>query len=124
MRQERDMGRRLAPVPVRTETTGEDRADRAAFFAVMSLPALALADWLVVTVVIRNVQCERYERGGAMDCGGSPAMEEAYTTGLLLTVPVLAVQMWLIGSAIRRLRNGSRLYIGRGRSRRGGRRRG
>ncbi|GGP84267.1 hypothetical protein GCM10010140_11600 [Streptosporangium pseudovulgare] len=117
------MGRQLAPVPVRTDTTGEDRADRAAFLAVMSLPALAFADWFVVTTVIRDVQCERYERGGVLDCGGSPAMEEAYTTGPLLTVPVLAVQMWLIGLAIRRLRSGSRSSLGWGRSRRGGRRR-
>ncbi|MET9065814.1 hypothetical protein [Streptosporangium sandarakinum] len=121
MRQERDMGRRLAPVPVRTETTGEDRADRAAFFTVMSLPALAFADWFVMATVIRDVQCER---SGAMDCGGSPAMEEAFTTGMLLTVPALAVQMWLIGFAIRRLRDGPRLPVGWDRSRRGGRRRG
>lgn len=114
------MGRRLAPVPVRTETTGEDRADRAAFFTVMSLPVLAFADWFVMATVIRDVQCER---SGAMDCGGSPAMEEAFTTGMLLTIPALAVQMWLIGFAIRRLRNGSRPSIGRGRSRRGDRRR-
>ncbi|MFF0308214.1 hypothetical protein ACFYSC_12335 [Streptosporangium sp. NPDC004379] len=118
------MGRRLAPVPVRTGTTGEDRADRAAFLTVMSLPALALADWFVVTTVIREVQCEQYERGGVLDCGGSPAMEEAYTTGLLLTVPALAVQLWLIGFAIRWLRNGSRPSLGWMRSRREGSRRG
>ncbi|MEU9834515.1 hypothetical protein AB0D67_23550 [Streptosporangium sp. NPDC048047] len=117
------MGRRLAPVPVRTEVTGEDRADRAAFLTVMSLPALALADWFVVTTVIRDIQCERYQRGGGMGCGGSPAMGEAYTTGLLLTVPALAVQPWLIGFVIRWLRNGSRPSPGWMRSRRGGRRR-
>ncbi|NYF43423.1 hypothetical protein [Streptosporangium sandarakinum] len=119
MGRERDMGRRLAPVPVRTGTTGEDRADRAAFLTVMSLPALALADWLVLTTVIRDAQCERYQRGGGMGCGGSPAMEEAFTTGILLTFPALAVQLWLAGFVIRWLRNGSRPPLGRARFRRG-----
>jgi hypothetical protein len=72
----------------------------------MSLLALALVDWLIMTGVIRGIQCEQYERGGVLDCGGSPAMEEAFTMGMLLTVPVLAVQMWLISFGLRRLWSG------------------
>lgn len=113
------MGRRFESVPVRTGTAGEGRAGCAAFVAVMSLPVLAFADWLVVMSVIRGVQCGQYERGGVLDCGGSPAMEEAFTTGMLSAVPLLAVQMWLIGFGIRWLRNGSRSLVRGRRSRRG-----
>ncbi|WP_440101265.1 hypothetical protein [Streptosporangium sp. H16] len=115
------MGRRLEPVPVRTDTTTEGRAGCIAFFVVMSLPVLAFVNWAVATAVIRAIQCEQYERGGVLDCGGSPAMEEAFTTGVLSAVPMLAVQMWLIGFAMRRVRNGSRPLAQRRRSHHGSR---
>lgn len=108
------MGRRCEPVPTRTGTTGEERTDHVAFFAVLSLPVLAFVDWAVAWAVVRAVRCELYERGGVLDCGGSPAMAEAFTVGTLSAVPVLALQMWLIGLGLRRIRNGSRL-TGRGR---------
>ncbi|AWS45123.1 hypothetical protein DKM19_31235 [Streptosporangium sp. 'caverna'] len=72
----------------------------------MSLLACALVDWLIMTGVIRGIQCEQYEGGGVLDCGGSPTMEEAFALGMLLTVPVLAVQMWLISFGLRRLWSG------------------
>ncbi len=121
MGQERDLGRRLEPVPARTDTTREGRAGCVAFFAVMSLPVLAFVNWVVATSVIRAIQCEQYERGGVLDCGGSPATGEAFTTGALSAVPVLAVQMSLIGFAIRRVRNGPRPLARRRRSHHGSR---
>lgn len=123
MGSERDMGRRLEPVPVRTGGTAEDRTGCAAFFVVMSLPVLAFVDWAVARAVIRAVQCEHYARGGVLDCGGSSAMEEALTMATLPAVPMLAAQIWLIGFAIRRIRNGPGPLARRSRSHHGSRRR-
>ncbi|MET8161454.1 hypothetical protein ABZT47_34285 [Sphaerisporangium sp. NPDC005289] len=99
MSRESAFGRRLEPVPEKTDQT-DGRLILTTVAVLLGAVPLLLVDWYIVAALWP--QCSSYEGGNITDCGGGLSEEQATGVAGLIALAILAVQVWLIVLASRR----------------------